>query len=350
MRVQVRKQECEERELRYLMPRRVRRHHAAALPEVELAERLSKQHILYAMPHLYRAVQVPQHHHERHTNQSQHDGSPSRRTAENAHGIVQPPPRRPHQVVHDAVHASHREREECRHSKVERDHRLYPRRPDKHSRQELPPVVVVQVAAPEPRVIRWHDRGAQHRVQVREVHRLLAPAIRVPQVRVRHPHQHERQERRNEYQLPNQQHPPAPPHEVADLLPLERKHAKRHSSHQHHGKRDGQPRKRHPLQARQQPHHKPYQQYPQRLAQQVAPVRQRPEHHKCQRQRHQRHEFQRAQPRQHRHAVRPATRLDDLRPGATALLYRCVLGRIHQPQFRLIPRLESSFCGLAPLH
>ena len=77
VRVQVREQECEERELRYFMPRRVRRHHPAASPEVELAERSSGQHILDALPYLYRAIEIAQHRNERHADQSPLPPAPS---------------------------------------------------------------------------------------------------------------------------------------------------------------------------------------------------------------------------------------------------------------------------------
>ena len=220
------------------MPRRVRRHHSAASPEVELAEGLASYHILDAIPDLYRAVQIAQNRHKGDADQAHKYGRPARRGTKNADAIVQLSSGRSNEVVDDTVHAADGEREECRHGEVECCRRHNAGHPDEHRREELPPIVVVEVAAAEPRVIRRHNCRPQHRVQIREVHRLLAAAIGMPQVRIRHPHQHERKKRRKKYQLRDHQRCPAPPHKVDNFLPSEYQDAERYESHQRNGKRD----------------------------------------------------------------------------------------------------------------
>ena len=251
MRVQVREQECEERKLRYLKPRRIRRHHPAAAPKVKLARRLTRQRLPKTLAHLYRPVHIPQQRHKRRPRKPRYRRRESRVPPniprapaaryraiarrfqpQIAHAPANPvaaipirrpsPPRAFGHVVHNRVRPPQREREERRHSEVIRNHRIYRRSPNEHRRQKLPPVVIVQVAAREPRVIRRHYARAQYRVQIGEVHRLFPAPERMPQVRISHTNQRERQERRQKQQLSRQQNPPAPPNKIRHFPPISR--------------------------------------------------------------------------------------------------------------------------------
>ena len=79
MGVQVGEQEREEGKLGDLVAGRVRRHHAAALPEVELAETAALEKDPPGAPsQLDGAVQVSEDRHEQRAGQARYDGRPTR--------------------------------------------------------------------------------------------------------------------------------------------------------------------------------------------------------------------------------------------------------------------------------
>ena len=84
------------------------------------------------------------------------------------------------------------------------------------------PIVVVEIAAGEPRIIRRHMDGSQYGVQVRHVHRLLAAPVRMPKVGVRHSDSYERQERYQEQRLGDCYGLPTSSNEIGERGAVER--------------------------------------------------------------------------------------------------------------------------------
>ena len=94
------------------------------------------------------------------------------------------PSRRLRQVVDDGEGGADGHGEEHRHRQVEGDLRQNARQLDQRRRHELAEVVVVHVAAGEPGVVGRHRRAAGDGVEIGQVHRLLAAAGGMPEVRV----------------------------------------------------------------------------------------------------------------------------------------------------------------------
>ena len=204
--MEVREEEGEEGELRDLEAGRVRRHHARGRPEVEVGDGATQE--------LSAAVQVAQNDGHRHGCRARGNRAPpwgSNRAA-------QPPACALGDVVAQGERRACGEREEERHSKVVGHSRRNARRADHRRHHELTVVVVVQSAAGKPRVQRRHRGGPENRVQVGEVHGLLAAQVGVPQVRVCGAHEHECQERDEEEGLLRQEQSPSPSHKAQQAV------------------------------------------------------------------------------------------------------------------------------------
>ena len=84
------------------------------------------------------------------------------------------------------------------------DAEQFHRRADQH----VAVIIIVDVTAREPRVIRREGGGFQHRVEIRKIHRTLAALGRMPQVGVAEADEQIEQEQRQEYSLDDEERAP----------------------------------------------------------------------------------------------------------------------------------------------
>ncbi len=138
-----------------------------------------------------------------------------------------------HQIPTDGERARRHQREQRRHDQVVRDGRRNAQQLDRNADHHETIVVVVDVAAGEPRIVR-RERGAlEYRGQVCQVHRLFTAAERVPQVRVGHADQQERDEEDGCQYLDAEEIAPAlaeKPAEGAAIVPNNKSPGCRHAS------------------------------------------------------------------------------------------------------------------------
>ena len=113
------------------------------------------------------------------------------------------------QVVDHGEHARSRQGKKQRDGQVVCHPGHDPRELDKSGHDYQAIVVVVDVAASKPRVVRREVAALQNGVQIGHVHWLLAAHPRVPQVRVAHTNQIEEQEEGKEQHLVD--HDESPP-------------------------------------------------------------------------------------------------------------------------------------------
>ncbi len=115
-----------------------------------------------------------------------------------------------------------------------------------------------------------------------------------------------------------------------DRISAPKQHGDRQREHGQSANGDRRPRKRHPMQAGQQPHHQSDEKRSERLGQQPTAVGQRTAYREHQRKRQDRQALDDQQPRQHRHPVGPAIGSDDVRPRPTLLLGPSIFLRVQQ--------------------
>ena len=193
--MRVGEQECEEREFGYLVAGRIGRHHAAGTPEVEFAHREALDGCApRSLPKLYRSVEISKHDYECRSKQTRDN----RRYG--SHELA-PVFRGGRQVVNYRVREGGGHGEEERHSEVQGYLGCDSGDVYQHPHEELAPIVVVDVPAPEPGVVGRHIAGFENGVQVGHVHWLLPAPIRVPEVGIGHSDQDERGKRGHKYQF-----------------------------------------------------------------------------------------------------------------------------------------------------
>ena len=181
----------------------------------------------------------------------------------------------PDDVVRQRPRPRCRHRKEQRRRQIERYRRHNPRQPQRNRQDEIPPIVVIEIASAEPRVIGRHCRRPRHRRKVGQLHRLFAPSPGVPQIGVGGPHQQEAHIGQQKQQLRRRCQPPFPPQPLPQLRPLPPQHDGRGQRHGRHRQPDGGQRVAHRPGADQQPGHQGHQQQPAGPRRQQPPVRQR---------------------------------------------------------------------------
>ncbi len=155
-----------------------------------------------------------------HTQVAQHDGENKRH-----HPCQQAPAPVPTEEVAgdgEGPHAGQCVQE--RHCQVVGNRRHRAHQLDERADDDEAEVVVVNVGAGEPGVIGREPGGLHHRVEVGEVHRLLATDDRVPQVRLQEPHADPGEVEQCEEPLGQQEQPPVAVQEAAQFSPPEPSH------------------------------------------------------------------------------------------------------------------------------
>ena len=183
---------------------------------------------------LHQRVQVAQEQREPHRQQADSDGA------------LPAPPHAAPEVESEGVDGPRRQREHRRQPQVVGHFGGDAQQPRRAGGEELSEVVVIDVAASPPGVVGREVVGAQHGVQVCEVHRLLAAEGGVPEVGVGHADRQQKQERAQEHRLADGQRGPGapdrppepPPGEQADRQP---EHHQPHKPAQQRPTAEGRP-------------------------------------------------------------------------------------------------------------
>ena len=298
--VEVAEQEGEEGELCYLVAGRVWWHDTRAAPEVERGGGyVTDEGIPDPANDLHGAVQVAKHHHEGGACESCGGGREGEAYEPGRGGGPWHSRGRPRlgspgapdgtgdavgaapagEVVDDGVGRASGQGEEEGDGEVECDSWVDSRGPDEGSHHELAPVVVVDVAAGEPRIVGRHVARLQDGVEVGHVHGLLAAQVGVPQVGIGHADEDEGEEGGEEDGLARQQGPPSARDKGSDLAQVDGQEDEGRRRDRCHAQPNRRHREGYQLVAGQQPGDKAHEQQPEGLREEVAAIRQPAQHH-----------------------------------------------------------------------
>ncbi len=184
-----------------------------------------------------------------------------------------------------------------------------------------------------PRIVRRERSGLDHGIEIRQLHRLLAAARRVPQVGIADANQQEEAEEDQEDDLLGQQQAPPGSHEGPQRVPAPPDHETRHHNHEQQAGDNPPALIRHYFQARADPGQPRQDENTCGLADTIPAVGEAPEKQERDGESHDTQQLDDQQPDQQRHhgrLVDQAIRVEDIGPRAASPLARGFLVGQHQ--------------------